>query len=72
MPIYEFLCKKCGAHFEALVAIGGEKNVSCKDCGTNALEKLISSFGIGGGSSKLKTSSSACNTCSASSCDSCK
>lgn len=72
MPIYEFLCKKCGAQFEALVALGGEKNVSCRNCGNKGLEKLISSFGIGGGSSKLKTSSSGCSTCSATSCETCK
>jgi len=30
MPIYEFLCKKCGKQFEALVSIGGEKGLSCK------------------------------------------
>jgi putative FmdB family regulatory protein len=72
MPIYEFLCKKCGNRFEALVSIGGEKGVSCKNCGNNDIVKLVSSFGIGGGSSKLKSNSSGCATCSATSCDSCK
>jgi len=72
MPIYEFLCKKCGSRFEALVSLGGEKNVSCPACGNRTLEKLISSFGIGGSSSKLKTASSSCSSCTASSCDSCK
>jgi putative FmdB family regulatory protein len=72
MPIYEFLCKSCGEHFETLVAIGGEKNVSCNTCGNKNLEKLVSSFGIGGGSSKLKNASSGCETCSATSCDTCK
>jgi hypothetical protein len=57
---------------EALVPIGGEKSVSCKNCGKKDLEKLFSSFGIGGGSSKLKASSESCSTCSATSCDSCK
>lgn len=72
MPIYEFFCKKCGTQMEALVAIGGEKSVSCKNCGNKNLEKLVSSFGIGGSSNKLKASSSSCDTCSATSCDSCK
>jgi hypothetical protein len=56
---------------EALVALGGEKSVSCKNCGNKNLEKLFSSFGIGGGGSKLKASSNSCTTCSATSCDSC-
>ena len=72
MPIYEFLCKKCGERFETLVSVGGEKNVACTSCGGKDLEKLISAFGIGGGSSKLKSSSNACSTCSATSCDTCK
>lgn len=72
MPIYEFVCKKCGIRFEALVSIGGEKNVACKSCGHKELEKLVSAFGIGGSSSKIKTSSGACTTCSATSCDTCK
>ncbi len=72
MPIYEFLCKKCGERFEALVSLGGEKNVSCNACGNKGLEKLISSFGIGGSSNKLKGSASGCDTCSATSCETCK
>ena len=72
MPIYEFKCTKCGNQFEVLVSIGGEKDVSCKNCGDGKVEKLISSFGIGGGSSKLKNASDACTTCSATSCDTCK
>lgn len=72
MPIYEFLCKKCGKQFEALVSIGGEKGVSCKICGNRDIQKLFSSFGIGGGSSKLKSASNGCSTCSATSCNTCK
>ena len=72
MPIYEFLCKNYGTRFEALVPIGGENGVSCKNCGDGNIEKLFSSFGIGGGSSKLKGTSDACGTCSATSCDTCK
>ncbi len=72
MPIYEFLCKICGKQFEVLVSIGGEKDVSCKNCGNGDIEKLVSSFGIGGGSSKLKSASNGCSTCSATSCDTCK
>lgn len=72
MPIYEFLCKKCGNQFEVLVSIGGEKGVTCKNCGDGNIEKLISSFGIGGSSNKLKSASDSCTTCSATSCNTCK
>jgi len=72
MPIYEFICKKCGQHFEALVAIGKENTVSCSACGSKDIKKLLSSFGIGGGSNRLSTSSEACPTCTATSCSTSK
>jgi len=71
MPIYEFLCQKCGKHFEALISIGKEKDVSCGSCGSKDIQKLLSTFGIGGGSSRLKSSSEACPTCTTNTCSTC-
>lgn len=71
MPIYEFVCGKCGREFETLVRLGGEKGVCCPECGSADVQKLISAFGIGGGSSRLKTASSSCTTCSSKSCSTC-
>lgn len=72
MPIYEFICRKCRNHFETLVSMGKEKSVSCIECGSKDIEKLFSTFGIGGGSNRLSTSSEACTTCSTKTCDTCK
>ena len=72
MPIYEFICKKCENHFESLVSIGKEKSVSCASCGSKDIQKLISSFGIGGEGNRLSSSSAACTTCSATTCETCK
>ncbi|MFZ2054171.1 MAG: zinc ribbon domain-containing protein [Candidatus Aminicenantales bacterium] len=71
MPIYEFICQKCGHQFEALVPLGGEKGVSCPECRNSGVQKLFSSFGIGGGGSRLKTASSSCTSCSSKSCSTC-
>jgi putative FmdB family regulatory protein len=71
MPIYEFVCRLCGRRFEALVRMGGEKGVSCPECGGAEVQKLISAFGIGGGASRIKTASSSCTTCSTKSCGTC-
>jgi len=71
MPIYEYLCKKCGRRFECLVQGGRDKEVVCPDCGAPEPQKLISAFGIGGGSSRIKASSSGCTTCSTKSCSTC-
>jgi putative FmdB family regulatory protein len=40
MPIYEYICKQCGAEFEELV-FGGEA-VPCPECGATETEKLMS------------------------------
>ncbi|MBM3296471.1 MAG: zinc ribbon domain-containing protein [Candidatus Aminicenantes bacterium] len=72
MPLYEFSCRQCGCRFEALVRLGEEKSVLCRSCQSRDVEKLFSSFGIGGGSSRLVSSSSSCGTCTSKSCGTCR
>jgi putative FmdB family regulatory protein len=72
MPIYEFVCDDCGCRFEALVRLGGEKTVTCRSCGSARIVKQTSSFGIGGGQSRLKQSSAGCTSCSSKSCSTCR
>jgi len=71
MPIYEYGCKTCGKRFERLVNAGKEKDVVCDACGSADVEKMISCFGIGGGSNRIKASSSSCTSCSSKSCSTC-
>ena len=71
MPLYEFCCQACRKKFEALVRLNGEKDVVCEACGSRDVRKLFSGFGIGGGSSRIKGSSSGCSTCSSHSCSTC-
>ena len=71
MPLYEYSCKKCGKRFEFLVTAGKDKDVVCAECGSAEVKKLISGFGIGGGSSRIKSSSSSCTSCSTKSCSTC-
>jgi putative FmdB family regulatory protein len=43
MPIYEYRCNDCGTISEFLVGIGSKgESVSCKQCGSPQLEKMIS------------------------------
>ncbi len=72
MPIYEFVCEICGCRFEALTRLGGEKTVACPSCGGSKVKKQASSFGIGGGGSRLKKSSASCGTCASKSCGTCR
>ena len=45
MPIYEYRCKKCGAHLEVLVRSSDKQPKRCRECG-GALEKQFSSPAI--------------------------
>lgn len=40
MPIYEFVCEKCGGRFEELVAAGGV--AACPACGSAQTRRLLS------------------------------
>jgi putative FmdB family regulatory protein len=58
MPLYEFTCEECGTTFEELVGAGLDGlGVTCPECGSEEIEKLVSRFasagtsgGDGGGS----------------------
>ncbi|WP_456432029.1 FmdB family zinc ribbon protein [Thermosulfuriphilus sp.] len=43
MPIYEFICKKCGQIFERLV-FSNQEQVLCPKCKAKEVQKLLSSF----------------------------
>ncbi len=44
MPLYEYSCKDCDHHFEALVF--GREQVECPQCQGQHLEKLLSVPGL--------------------------
>jgi putative FmdB family regulatory protein len=45
MPIYEYLCRKCGNRFEELVSIHVQNPLPCPKCGSGDTEKLMSLIG---------------------------
>ena len=52
MPLYEFTCTDCGETFEELVAASLDAlGVTCPDCGSEKVEKLVSRFASTGASS---------------------
>ncbi|MBC7363915.1 MAG: zinc ribbon domain-containing protein [Candidatus Aminicenantes bacterium] len=71
MPIYEYICLKCQHKFEYVILPGKEVKISCPKCQSSEVKKLISAFGIGGGTNRLKNSGS-CSSCSSSSCSTCR
>ena len=61
MPIYEYRCEKCGSVSELLV-FGKEEGLSCKNCGSPELVKLMSApnISMGGSSTAFEASSGGC------------
>lgn len=51
MPIYEYVCEKCGHHLEAMQKMDDKPLVKCPQCGKKSLEKIFSqtSFQLKGG-----------------------
>lgn len=46
MPIYEYECKACGHHLEALQKLSDTPLKKCPECGKPALHKLMSAAGF--------------------------
>ena len=46
MPIYEFHCKGCGENFEKLSLPGKPDGLSCPSCGSQAVARQLSTFGV--------------------------
>lgn len=44
MPLFEYQCRDCGHHFEALVI--GNRTPACPKCKSENLEKKVSTLGF--------------------------
>lgn len=44
MPIYEYICRKCGEEFALFQRVGAEKDTVCPSCGSKEVRKNLSSF----------------------------
>ncbi len=55
MPIYEYVCKDCKEHFEALVSLSSTETIKCKKCESLNVKKTISSssFRMSSGGSSI-------------------
>jgi putative FmdB family regulatory protein len=42
MPFYEYQCKKCGHHLEAMQKVNDAPLKKCPECGKSALQRLMS------------------------------
>jgi putative FmdB family regulatory protein len=47
MPIYEYKCEKCDCDFEMLLFRSDDCRIVCPQCGSQKVEKLLSTACIG-------------------------
>lgn len=46
MPIYEYVCKKCGQHHEVLHKVDEKPRLACDHCGAKPLSRQVSAAGF--------------------------
>jgi putative FmdB family regulatory protein len=62
MPIFEYICKECQHHFEALVY--GSEKAACPKCESKKLEPQLSVFAVSAKSSSTPSMSTGpCGSC---------
>jgi putative FmdB family regulatory protein len=73
MPIYEYICKDCGARFEILRSIkDADATIPCKSCQSSQTQRALSVFFAQSGSKIVAGgNTSGCAGCSSGSCSSC-
>ena len=70
MPIYEFICTDCEHLFEELV-FGSCEGLECPECGSDKLERAMSTFAFSSGGKFSSQHGSSCDSCSKGSCSGC-
>ena len=61
MPLFEYECRGCGAHFEFLTRQG--EAAACPTCKSEDLQKLLSVFAVSGGDKASDPPAGACGRC---------
>lgn len=74
MPLYEYLCRDCGAKFEALLSISkAEQIVQCSRCESQNTTRLLSVFNAHSSGKVIAGSNtgSSCSGCAGGNCSTC-
>jgi putative FmdB family regulatory protein len=58
VPIYEYVCMECEAHFEELVR--GEQEIVCPDCAATNVSRQFSAFAVHGIAKPVTTGGGGC------------
>jgi len=61
MPIFEYICRECNRHFEAVVR--GSETPECPACSSQKLEQQLSAFAVGSSEKSFAPSARPCGSC---------
>ena len=70
MPIFEYVCDKCGCGFEELVRSSSEK-VNCPECKSPKVRKQMSAASFKSSGKFSSNSGGSCSGCASGNCSSC-
>ena len=70
MPVYEYVCKKCGKEFEELVRSSSEK-INCPKCSSAKVSKKMSVFAHKSSGKFHSSAGNGCHSCSSGTCSTC-
>jgi putative FmdB family regulatory protein len=62
IPIYEYICERCGAGFEKL-QFRRDENVACPQCGAAGATRQFSTFAFKGASGFVSSGARSCAGC---------
>jgi len=72
MPIYEYVCKDCGNHFEVIKPISAaDEKTNCPKCSSTQVRRLISVVNAFSSGKSITSKGNSCSGCSSSNCNSC-
>jgi putative FmdB family regulatory protein len=72
MPLYEYVCKDCGHHFDTLRSMkDADKPIQCRSCQSQQTSRALSVFFASSEGRSVASSGSGCGGCSGGSCSSC-
>lgn len=72
MPLYEYVCKDCGHHFDVLRSMkDADKPIMCKSCQSTQTTRALSLFYAASEGRSVTSSGGGCGGCSGGSCSSC-
>jgi len=77
MPVYDYRCHDCARTFEVFLRGAGAEALTCPDCGSERLERLLSTFSVvnpavGGGATTCCGRDSRCDSPPCSTGDVCR